>query len=527
MIGVMLFVATVSSFVVLPLAGWPPVTRVAPIVLSVAVTLGLAARPWKWPAPTWSRLEDWNPSDRAVGVTAVTLGLIVFWFVLTRFRSGDINAIDFTVYYDRPNFQTLLGRPLYVESADDSIRAFRTCFAVHAHWVMLPFAGLYFIWATPLWLLALSVIAVTIGAVYTLRIIQLQGGGGLIGGASAFAFVLNDNTARTLNYGFHVEVLYAWFIPWMIYEGLRRRWRPFAVAALACIAVKEDAFLPLIAVAASLVLASGRDLKKLDWVWVTAPIALALLNLVAYYGLLVPRVSATGAPFYASYWANYGPTAMTAFAGMLGNPGQVLSSTLGSGFTSRVIVPHLYLPLIGWRWMLGAMPIVFLYGSSANEQLRAFGIYYAIVLVPLLVLGAAAGAERVATLLVGHRGFARVAAATAIVVGALVAGISNGGYSLRPWKSETAGVSRILSEVGRERAVLVQSGLYPHAGYDSQVQLLTKGTLADPRYGDALILLAPRVSAYPLTAAEVAPLYELPEVARSQSGLRVVKRDSR
>jgi hypothetical protein len=57
------------------------------------------------------------------------------------------------------------------------------------------------------------------------RIVQCLGGGGLLSTATALAFVLNDNTARTLNYGCHPEVLYAWFIPWMIEAGLRGRRR--------------------------------------------------------------------------------------------------------------------------------------------------------------------------------------------------------------------------------------------------------------------------------------------------------------
>jgi hypothetical protein len=63
---------------------------------------------------------------------------------------------------------------------------------------------------------------------------------------------------------------------------------------------------------------------------------------------------------------------------------------LTSGFWTQVIPPHLYLRA-GWHWSLGALPIVVLYGASANDQLRSFGIYYAIVLVPFLVLGAASG----------------------------------------------------------------------------------------------------------------------------------------
>jgi uncharacterized membrane protein len=522
----LLGVLVTSAFVILPLVGRPPVVRVGPILLAAAMILLLTSQPWKWSEAGWARAADWTPSNRVVWVTAIACGVILFWFVLTRFKSGSINAIDFTVYYERPIFQTLLGKPLYVESADDAARAYRSLLAVHSHWVMLPLAALYLLSATPLWVLALSVIAVVAGAAYTLRIVESQGGGGLLGSAAAFAFILNDNTARTLNYGFHAEVLYAWFVPWMIHSGLLRRWKSFAAATVACIAVKEDAFLLVFGVAAVLVLVSGRTLRRVEWFYVAAPIGFAILHLVLYYRLLVPRLSATGTPFYASYWANYGPTAMTAAIGMLQHPIQVLQSTLTSGFTTKVLVPHLYLPLVGWRWCIGIAPVVVLYGSSANEQLRSFGIYYAIVLVPFLVLGAAAGAERCMRLLMAHPGRARVFAAGLLVFGALLGGISNAGYSLRPWKPEIAAVPGVLSALGQNEVILVQSGLYPHAGYGSHIQVLTQATLDDPRYARAVLLLAPAVSAYPLTPADTAALYRLPVVAPAPPGLVAVRRVS-
>jgi uncharacterized membrane protein len=449
---------------------------------------------------------------------------MVFWFVLTRFRSGGINAIDFTVYYDRPNFQTLLGRPLYIESADDPLRAYRSYFAVHAHWAMLPLAALYFISATPLWVLALSVVAVIVGAVHTLRIVQFTGAGGLVASASAFAFVFNDNTARTLNYGFHAEVLYAWFIPWMIHAGLHRRWMSFGFASLACVAVKEDAFLLVFAVVVSLALLGGRTLTRVErLVLLPAPVALALLNLTVYYGYLVPRLSATGAPFYANYWVNYGPTALTAAVGMLRHPIQVLTSTLTSPFFTRIILAHLYLPVIGWRWVVGVVPVIVLYGSSANDQLRSFGIYYAIVLVPFLVLGTAQGAVQLASAFTSQRGRARALASVVIVFGALVAGISDAGYSLRPWKEEISALPAFLRTLGGGQPLLVQSGLYPHAGYASRIQLLTTETLNDPKYVGATVVLAPGLSGYPLTTLDLQKLGQLPLIAEG-SGLVAIRR---
>ena len=513
-----------ASFVVLPLLGWPSVVRVAPILLFALLVVLVGARSWTWSSADWSAVGDWNPSPRVVRASAVLIGLLVFWFVYTRFRSAEINAIDFTVYYDRPNFQTLIGRPLYVESAGDPLRAYRTYLAVHAHWIMLPFALFYFVWASPLWVLALSVVAVIAGAIYTLRIVQWTGAGGLIGSASALAFVFNDNTARTLNYGFHTEILYAWFIPWMIYAGLLRRWRSFFIAALLCISVKEDAFLLLFGVCVTLFAVHGRTLSRIErFAVLPAPVVVALCNLAFYYGYLVPRLSATAAPFYANYWANYGPTALSAMVGMVRHPLDVLSSTLTSAFLTRVIVPHLYLPLLGWRWSLGIAPVVVLYGASMNVQLRSFGIYYAIVLVPFLVLGAADGARRLADRLGSHQGQARAIAAAVILAGALTAGMSNAGYSLRPWKPQVSAVPQMLWDLREERVVLVQSGLYPHAGYDERVQLLTNESLTDPRYAGAVLLLAPELSGYPLSTADLHALSQRPLIAQSASGLLVVR----
>jgi hypothetical protein len=181
-----------AAFVVLPLGGLVPVVRVGPILIFFLLVLIVVARPWRWTLEDWNAVDEWQPSSGVIRLGAVIAGLTLGWFVLTRFRSGEINAIDFTVYYDRPNFQTAIGNLLFVESGDDPVRSWRTYLAVHAHWAMVPLALFYLVWPSPLWTLTLSVLAVVAGAVYSLRIIQRAGGGGALAVASALAFVLND-----------------------------------------------------------------------------------------------------------------------------------------------------------------------------------------------------------------------------------------------------------------------------------------------------------------------------------------------
>jgi uncharacterized membrane protein len=520
----MIAIAIGSAFVVLPLVGAPAVTRVS-VVLLAGVFLAIPiVRPWRWTAAELDALAEWRPSSRTIWLSASVAALVLLWFVLTRFRSGEINAVDFTVYFDRPIFQTLLGRTLFVESADDVLRAQRTYFSIHSHWILLPFAALYAVHATPLWLLAVSVLSIVGGAIQVLRVVERMGAGGLVASACALAFVLNDNTARTLNYGFHPEVLYAWLIPLLLNAALAGRRLTFAAAAIACVAVKEDAFLILGAVSVTLALVRFRSMTRADRVmFLIAPPLLALANLGAYYGYGLPRLRAGGVPLYANYWGSYGATPGRALLGMLASPWRVLTRTLTSGIVTPVLVPHLFLPLFAWRWVLGIVPIVILYGAADNEQMRSYGIYYAIVLVPFLVIGSAFGALAVARRFWPHPARAKAVAATMIVLGAVLAGIADAGYSLRPWKPEIAGVPRAVAQLSAEPVVFVQSGLYPHAGYESRVQLLTPDVLADPANAGAAVLLAPTISAWPLERDALDLLASLPSAQHTPDGLVVVR----
>jgi hypothetical protein len=257
------------------------------------------------------------------------------------------------------------------------------------------------------------------------------------------------------------------------------------VAAVACVAVKEDAFLPLCAVSVALALIRFKSMTRRDCViYLILPPCMALLNLALYYTYLLPRLRPGGVPVYTSFWGSYGATPGGAVIGMLAAPGRVVTRTLTSGFFTRVLVPHLFLPLIGWRWTLGIIPIVLLYGASDNEQVRSYGIYYA---------------------------------------GALLGGITDAGYSLRPWKAEIAAVPSALAQLASEPVVLVQSGLYPHAGYESRVQLLTPEAVTDPRNAGAAVLLAPSVSAWPVPTEQLVSLERLSPIGAMPRGLIAVR----
>ena len=80
-----------------------------------------------------------------------------------------------------------------------------------------------------------------------------------------------------------------------------------------------------------------------------------------------------------------------------------------------------------------------------------------------------------------------------------------------------------LQSTPAAQRVLVQSALYPHAGYDERVRLLTPLTLKDPANAGALVLLAPALSAYPFTAAELDKIARSPTRHALPSGIVTVQ----
>lgn len=513
----------VAVLVAAPLAGWPRVVRL-PAVLVPGIALAvLAIRPWKRTDLTLERLHHWNPTTRQLVAGACAAGALLLWIVLTRFYSGGINAVDFTVYFDRPCYQTIHGRPLFVEAADNPGFSYRSQFAVHAFWNLVPICSLYWLHATPYWLLILSVVAVIAGAIYVFRIGRLLGWSALLASAAALSLVLNDNTARTLNYGFHVEVLYVWFVTWMIHAALTSNRISFAAATIATVTVKEDAVLLILAVVAGLMLTSTAVQLRDRLFFLGFPIVLAVVNLTVYFKLLLPALVSGGAPIYSGYWSNYGPTTVAAALEMLRQPVRVVREAATSGLFPIVLPPHGFLPLIGWRWALGILPIVVLYGVAGNPQMRAFGIYYAIVLVPFLVLAAASGALWLAMKFVVGAPRAHALAASVVLLAALLAGATDRGYTLRPWSGQIAAVPDALEKLSAEPVVLVQSGLYPFAGYESRIKLLTPETLADPTHAGAAVLLARPIGGYPFTREQIAAFASVAGARDLEHGLTLAR----
>jgi hypothetical protein len=86
-----------------------------------------------------------------------------------------------------------------------------------------------------------------------------------------------------------------------------------------------------------------------------------------------------------------------------------------------------------------------------------------------------------------------------------------------------AAVPDALAQLADERLVLVQSGLYPHSGYDARIQLLTPSTLHDSTSTGAAVLVAPAVGAFPFSVDDILKISQLPAIRSLPAGLVAVR----
>jgi hypothetical protein len=167
--------------------------------------------------------------------------------------------------------------------------------------------------------------------------------------------------------------------------------------------------------------------------------------------------------------------------------------------------------------------MVAIYSAASDPQLHMFGIYYAVILVPFLTVAASIGASDLTGRVLARTRYTQVAAAILILSGALLVGSGDRGYSLLPWKSEVAAVPDALAQLADERVVLVQSGLYPHSGYDARIQLLTPSTLRDANHAGAAVLVAPAIGSYPFQVDDIRKMSQLPPIGSMPGGLVAVR----
>jgi uncharacterized membrane protein len=455
-----------------------------PALFATVAVLGLAAlavRPgWR----SWARellSADVRLSRRALAIFCVAIAAALARVLLARFAALEVNAWDFSLYFDRPVESVLHGRLLYSDLLKGSILGDDASFAMFA------FVPLYAIAATPMWLVLAPALAIAGAAGAAFLLFR----DGLADDAAALllsaAFVLHSATARAVQYVFHVEIFYPLAIFLSLWALRRKRPVLFAAGILLLVALKEDALLPATA------LALVALLMRADRRWIAASWLAAAAVFCADYFLILPRFSASGGggkPWFSWYWARYGPTPLAAVAGIAGHPLRAAADVARSGL-GNLLEPLLLTPLAGLEWLAAALPALIPYAVAGHEKLSRFALYYSMPVLPFLFIAAGWGLARIARRFPDHRIALRIGSALVLAACAL----DGAGYTLSRPRPERREIEPLLAGLSPATPAWVQGALLPHAGYAARFSALDRdGAVPD---GAHAYLLDPDADPYP------------------------------
>src|SRR6266542_2371531 len=429
--------------------------------------------------------RHFNPESVAVG--GALAAAFLYLVVMNRYRGFEVNAWDFS-FYDRP-----LARPLEGGFLFNPIEG-RPLLATHAYFVLLPFLPLYAIHPSAHWLLAAQSLAIAGAAVVAFYCFRRLCGDDMGACLLAFAFVLNDFTAKAVRYVFHPEIFYPLGLFLVILGLLTRRRGIFVGGLVASLAVKEDALLPLVGLAltASVVYRRHR--------WSVAALAVSLAAFALDYSIVLPHAAGGGVPpWYSHYWAKYGSSPINAAGGMFLHPFEVARDVWHSG-AWRLAGSLGFAPLLGYEWLIAAAVVFVPYGASQAPKLGHFLLYYSMPVLPLIFAAAAIGLPRIASSAVGSRlldNRARQRLGALLVL--LVSAFCGAGY--RFTRPQPADAPLRLAKLAGDMPLSVQGALLPHIGYEMSYTALKQVPTAID--GAQAFLLAPDAKPYPLAPEEL------------------------
>ena len=426
-----------------------------PLAAAAALCLlALLHRPWRRALVGRFREGIGPVSGGGLFAAALVAAAFLARVGLARYLALELSAWDTTVLYDRPIAETLEGRFFYCDWLGGSY------FGSHVSALLFGFLPLYALHPTPLWLLGAQALAIAAGAAAGFLAFRRILDDDLAAGFLAAAFVLNGYTAKTVQYGFHMEVFYplAAFLLWL---GLlcRRSWL-LAAGTLIALGVKEDCLLLLGGFALSAALFQKRY---------RVAAAVAGAGVVGFFvGTRIVMSHFSGAspwrPWYAAYWVSWGDTLPRIALAMLTHPLRVAETLARSGIP-HLLEPLLLLPLAGPEGLVAALPALVPYAAADYRPLRAFSLYYSMPVLPFLLVGATYGIARLAA----SASRRRLAALAVLAACAL----DGAGYTFPRANHMGTEIAPALASLGA-RPARIQGSLYPRAGYSTHRRALDR-----------------------------------------------------
>lgn len=400
-------------------------------------------------------------SQRTRWIAIAGASLCLLRLVWSKWLALEVNAWDFTINFDRPIQGLLHGSLLYSEEFGMSM------LGNHATWLSFAFAPLYAIYETPAWLLIAHALAVAAGVAAAYAFVRHETGDDLIAFVLASAFLINRFVAKATQYVFHPEIFYPLGL-FLLYLAFKQRKRLlFVLALLLLVALKEDAIIPIFGFA----LVAWRQ-----WKWAAAALAIGGAVFALDYFVVLPHFAeaTAGDVSYANYWRTFGETPLEAAGGMLRQPHVVIARVM-RGSTDMFLSMAL-LPLLGWQWLLAALPGLFIYGSSDMDKLHWFTLYYSMPVLPGVFAAILPAMRRIARWVKRDQRYVSRVCAVLVLLASIAIGTGHILYEPHPDKER---IMPLLQHAKDVPATWIQGAIFPQVGYSRRLHVFNERAQLD------------------------------------------------
>jgi uncharacterized membrane protein len=347
---------------------------------------------------TSARLRAWAPV-----VTLVLVYTALFGYLSLRRRWAMWHFDEDLAIYDQVVWNSSRGRlfaSTLIQHADNML-------GDHFSPIVAVFAPLYWLRATPSWLLlgqtaALAVAALPLYAFARPRL------GARAATAVAAAYLAYPALHFVNLFQFHEIALIVLPLSCALLAIDRGHRGWFLASAVAVLLVKEEAAIVVVGLAFVWLLA------RRDWRMALGTTALGVGTGLLTMGVVLPRFNtADTGYYYVRRYAYLGDTPLEMAWTALTSPRLVLERLLAPDrlrYLAQLFGPVLLLPLVGWPFLAGALPVFGYLLLAESPDQYAIDRHYLSPLLPFLWFGAVLGVQRV-----GHW------AAPALLVGSLAA----------------------------------------------------------------------------------------------------------
>jgi uncharacterized membrane protein len=433
------------------------------------------------------------------------------WLSVLRHESFGSSAMDLG-YTDQMVWNTLRGRFLEFSTYQnapidlplDQFRRTDTLLAYHVELLLVPISLLYLVWSSPLCLLLLQAVVVSVGAYPAFELARQHLDSLFAGLAFALLYLLAPGVEGALLSDFHAVSLTASLLLFAVYFAFRRRYAAYFVVLVLAMLAKED--VPVLTFGLGAYLLLVRRERKVGLI--TMAVSLAWFVLCMW--VILPAFNGLGQSPFLHRLAVFGPTLKESVAAAVREPALVLRWLVQPDivtYLGGLLASAGYLSLLNPQLLTVAAPLVAVNVFSTWSWTYSGGDHYSAAIMPFVFVSSILGVGSVASWLGKRFDLPYSRATVALCMAVLAIGL---------WQHHRFGVSpvartfhppqvtahhklgkELIQQIPPQAAVSSQANLYPHVSQREKAYLF-------PAVNDAeYILLDVTSSAYPITPREL------------------------